>query len=115
MSGRFLAWARRTAILSVGLLGLLTVVDYVAGVNSDALAFATPHIQESSALQNRLGRITSVRLRPLWGFKYKSGFANDSVQLSLRVEGTQAATDLQLKLEGQDDDWRIVESSLPLK
>jgi hypothetical protein len=114
MARTILAYARRTALFTVGLLVVVTVADYVVGVNSDAMTFARARVTESAALKQDLGEITEVRLRPFWGFRNKSGFAIDRTELALRVEGTRAATDLHLTLEGKDDSWRILESSLPL-
>jgi hypothetical protein len=114
MTRTILAYARRTAIFAAGLFVVMTVADYVVGVNSDAMSFARARVTESVVLKQDLGEITEVRLRRFWGFRNSSGFARDQTELALRVEGTRAATYLQLTLEGKDDSWRILESSLPL-
>jgi hypothetical protein len=114
MTRAILAYARRTALLTVGLFVVMTVANYVIGVNSDAMSFARARVTESAVLKQDLGEIRDVRLRRFWGFQNRSGFARDRTKLALRVEGTRAVTDLQLTLEGKEDSWRILESSLPL-
>jgi hypothetical protein len=102
---------RRFVILVAALLIIGAVVNYLWGVNSDAMGFADARIRESAAVRQRVGEVTDVRLKFL-GYGNKSGFDNDRSELRLRVEGTDGSMDLELKLEGRDDSWRILDSSI---
>lgn len=106
--------AKRFAGFAVALFGAITLADYLLGSRSDAMAFARTRVSESVALREVIGEVRSVKLHPFWGFSNKTGAARDRTSLRLRVEGSRAAAELTLKLEGKGDSWRIVESSIPL-
>ena len=72
MTRTILGYALRTAILAAGLFAVMTVADYVVGVDSDAMSFARARVTESVALKRDLGEIREVRLRRFWGFRNNS-------------------------------------------
>ena len=104
---------RSLAILAAVLFLVGTAVDYVAGTNSDAMSFAEARIRDSAAIRQRVGDVTDVRLK-LWGYGNKTGVTEDRSELRLRVKGTHGSTDLDLRLEGHDANWRICDASVPL-
>lgn len=99
----------------VGLLVVsLTIADYVAGINSDAMPFARKTLQESSILHRRIGPLRSVDLRWLWGFREKSGFAGDKATLYLSVTGTTGKERIVMDLQEVGGHWHVIRSSTPI-
>lgn len=103
-------WACFVAALAI----TLTIVDYLAGINSDAMSFARNTLQESSVLQRRIGSLRSVDLRWLWGFREKSGFAGDKATLYLSVTGTTGKERIVMDLQDIGGQWRVIRSSTPI-
>lgn len=114
MSRPLLERMRRSALFCVILVCLMTALDYVVGVNSDAMSYAKEVVTQSHELPQRIGTVESVGLRKFWGFKRKSGFSTTRVELSLRVSGSAGSTNVAVQLEERNGSWRVVSSSVPL-
>jgi hypothetical protein len=93
---------------------LATVLDYVWGANSSAMAFTRRVVSESESVRSQVGVVEHVELRRFWGFRRKSGFAGARVDLYLRVSGTEASLPMEVRLEQRGDTWHVVRSSVPL-
>lgn len=106
-------WKRWLCFVALLVVSLSTV-DYVAGINSDAMSFARKTLQESSVLQRRIGSLRSVDLRWLWGFREKSGFAGARATLYLSIEGSTGKERIVMDLQEVDGHWRVIRTSLPI-
>jgi len=92
----------------------MTALDYVVGVNSNAMSYAKEVVTQSRELPQRIGNIESVDLGKFWAFKRRSGFSATRVELSLRVSGSTGSIKVALQLEERDGNWHVVSSSVPL-
>jgi hypothetical protein len=101
MSTNWRRRAKRFAGFVLALFGAITLADYLLGIRSDAMAFARTRVAESMALREVVGEVRSVRLHPFWGFSNKTGAALYHTSLRLRVEGTHAAAELNMKFGGE--------------
>jgi GTP cyclohydrolase III len=90
------------------------VLDYVAGVRSDAMRLARAEITQSAKLQESIGAITDVELRKLFGYGVTPGQGDQEARLSLIVTGERGQKELTVNVETQDGSWKIVDSSEPL-
>src|SRR5262245_49744626 len=112
-AGRTGKWKRWSYFVAV-LLVLLSVVDYVIGVNSGALAAARQELQNSNALQRRIGPIHSVNLRWLWGYRETSQYGGDTAQLRLSIAGTQGKEDMIVDMQEIGGHWTVICTSTPI-
>ena len=114
MSRALLTWGRRSALWTIVVFVLVTVLDYVIGVNSSSMEVARRLVTESAAIAGQVGVVERVELRKFWGFRRRSGFAGARVDLYLRVSGTAGSTPVEVSLEQRGDTWYLVSSSVPL-
>ncbi len=103
-------WAGFVALLVV----ILSAADYVFGANSDAMSCARESLQGSSVLQQRVGKLRSVDLDWLWGFRQKSGFAGTKATLNLSVTGTTGKEHIVVDLQEIAGQWHVIRASAPL-
>jgi hypothetical protein len=92
----------------------MTALDYVVGVNSDAMRYAKDVVPRSVELARQIGTVERVELGKFWGFKRRSGFSETHFALSLHVSGSTGNTKVALQLVEQGGTWRVVSSSVPL-
>ena len=92
----------------------MTVLDYVIGVNSDAMEFAKRVLQESRSMQASIGNVNEVKLRKFWGYAHKSGYGNATAKLRLTVIGERQTQSVSLSLKQVSGQWMISSSSVPL-
>jgi hypothetical protein len=96
------------------LLVALTVLDYVVGVHSDAMAFAVPRIIASPSIRREVGEPIRVSLRKFWGYSHRSGYGNSSARLSLVVRGSRREVGLTIHLRQVNSQWEVFNSTMPL-
>jgi hypothetical protein len=114
MSRALVRRARLAALFGVALFILMTALDYVVGVNSDAMGYARQVVIQSNLLPGQIGTVKRVDLNWFWGFRRKSGFSVTRAELSLRAIGARGAVPLVVQLERRSDTWHVVSSSIPL-
>lgn len=96
------------------LVVILSAADYIAGVNSDAMASARESLKGSSILQRRIGSIRSVDLRWLWGFREKSAYAGNKATLNLSITGSDGKEEMVVDMLEVDGRWIVVRTSTPI-
>jgi hypothetical protein len=107
-------WLRRSALLTVVLVVFMTILDYVVGTNSSAMAFAREVVSGSQSVAVQVGPVERVDLRLFWGYRRRSAFSGARVDLYLRVSGTKGSMPIEVNLQQGGNSWRLVSSSVPL-
>ncbi len=112
MQGTFLTkkWVRKAFVVA-SLVAVMSIVDYVWGVNSDALLSAREALQGSIELQKRVGQVQSIDLDWLWGFRRKSGSAGANATVHVTVTGTSGREHMVVDLQEIGGRWVVVSTS----
>lgn len=110
LAGKWKWWICFLVLLIV----ILSAADYIAGVNSDAMASARESLMGSSNLQRRIGSIRSVELRWLWGFRVKSAYAGDKATLNLSIAGSGGEEEIVVDMQEVGGRWIVVRTSAPI-
>ena len=105
---------RRPAGFTALLLIALTILDYVLGVNSEAMQYATTAVMKSENLEQSIGEVSSVRLRKLWGYSQRTGYGNSAARLSIVAIGSREERGITLWLQQVNGEWTLARSSEPL-
>lgn len=108
-----IGWKRWAGFVAL-LVFVLSAADYLFGTKSDAMSFAREKLQGSSVLQQRVGKLQSVDLDWLWGFRQKSGFAGTKATLYLSITGTAGKEHIVMDLQETDGQWHVVRASTPI-
>jgi len=103
-------WVGFAALLVV----ILSAVDYVFGVNSDAMSVARETLRASSVLQRRVGPVRSVDLDWLWGFTERSRFDGSTATVHVSITGTTGKEHIVMDLREIDGQWHVIHSSAPI-
>src|SRR4026208_2344154 len=106
-------WKRRS-YFAVLVVIVLSAADYIAGVNSDAMASAREALQGSRALQQRIGSLRSVDLHWLGGFRRKSASAGSEATLKLSITGAKGKEDMVVDLQEIGGHWTVLRTSTPI-
>src|SRR5687767_14122439 len=113
MPSRLLARVSRWALFAIQLFCLITAVNYIILVNSDAMDFAESIVGQSDARSRKIGPVQSVEL-PLLSASGQSSGGITRTELALNVTGSRGKIKIVLQLEGRENNWRVVSSSSPL-
>lgn len=111
---RALSGWRRWALFASILVVVLSALDYLYGVNSDAMAFARESLQSSESIRRQVGPVKSVELGWLWGFRQKSGFRGPRATLHLSVAGPLGKVHVIMEVQEIDGQWRVIHTSTPM-
>jgi len=95
----------------VGITLLTYVVGYVASLNSDAYKTNLNFIRQSKLVQERLGAVSTVSLRP-FGYELEFSGSSGVAEFESTVVGSQQTAVAVVALEKSAGSWRVTAAKL---
>lgn len=103
--GKWVLWA---FLFCVGLYA----VAYLWGSHSEAFQFVEQTIKSSRAMELKVGRVESVSLDPIGGYREKFVNSNKSVYMTVDVAGEKGTVTVNVAAKKTDGTWEIKNASI---